>query len=200
MKKKQTAKILLVALAFSTMLSFGVTSETKALTRDQFVQVLCEGMNGPEYNSCAREARTGTYQLAQRTIRFSDNKDKSVAQFKNFKGNQQNQADDEAKIEGDCGGVETAIIKCSQDNEGNEIEDNAIWGLLLIVINILTAGVVVVAIAGIVYASFLYTTADNNSGQVTKAKETIFNVMLGIALFAGMYAFLQFLIPGGIFR
>jgi hypothetical protein len=98
-----------------------------------------------------------------------------------------------------CGGVETSIISCDEDNKGNNVEDNAIWGLLLLVLNILTAGIGLVAVGGIVYGAILYTTAQDNSAQVTKAKETIFNVVLGLVMFALMYAFLQFLIPGGIF-
>jgi|GEM_PF-960897 len=100
---------------------------------------------------------------------------------------------------GTCGGVGTSIIKCDQDNSG-DIESNAIWGLLLIAINILTAGIGLVAVGGIIYAAILYTTAQDKAAQVTKAKEVIFNVILGLVLFALMYAFLQFLIPGGVFQ
>lgn len=99
----------------------------------------------------------------------------------------------------ECGGTETSIISCDQDNKGKKVEDNAIWGLLLMAVNILTAGIGLVAVGGIIYAAILYTTAQDKAAQVTKAKETIFNVVLGLVMFALMYAFLQFLIPGGIF-
>lgn len=77
---------------------------------------------------------------------------------------------------------------------------NGIWGLLLMIVQILTAGVGIVAIGGFVYAAILYTTAEGNAGQVTKAKVTIFNVVLGLVLYALMWAVLQFLIPGGVFK
>jgi hypothetical protein len=99
----------------------------------------------------------------------------------------------------DCGGVETAIIKCSQDNKGDNIENNAIWGLLLIVLNIMTAGVGVLAVAGIVYGAILYTTAENKPDQMKQAISIITNVVIGLVAFALMYAGLNFLIPGGVF-
>ncbi|HEY1085885.1 MAG TPA: hypothetical protein VGE34_04130 [Candidatus Saccharimonadales bacterium] len=97
-----------------------------------------------------------------------------------------------------CGGTEVSTLPACPDN-GKKLEDNAVWSILLLVINILSAGVGLVAIGGLVYASILYSSAQNNSGQVTKAKETIFNVILGMVMFALMWSFLQFLIPGGIF-
>lgn len=103
-------------------------------------------------------------------------------------------------IEGDgCGGVKTAIIKCSQDNTG-DVENNGIWGLLLIIVNILTAGVGIVAVGGIVYGSVLYTTAEDKADQVKKATDIITNVVIGLVAFALMWAGLNFIVPGGVFN
>lgn len=99
-----------------------------------------------------------------------------------------------------CGGVDTAILSCGGSKNATKVEDTGIWAILLLVINIMTGLVGLAAVGGIVYASILYTTAQDNSGQVTKAKETIFNVVLGIVLFSLMYSFLQFIIPGGVFN
>ena len=38
-----------------------------------------------------------------------------------------------------CGGVDTAIINCDQDNNGGSVKDNAVWVLLTRVSNILSA-------------------------------------------------------------
>ena len=100
---------------------------------------------------------------------------------------------------GDCGGVETAIIKCNENNQSGDIEDNGVWGLLLITLNIMTAGVGILAVGGIVYASILYTTAEDNSSQTKKAIDIITNVVIGLVAYALMWAGLNFLIPGGIF-
>lgn len=87
----------------------------------------------------------------------------------------------------------TAVISC--DNTGG----NAIWGLLIIALNVLTGGIGIVAVGGIVYASILYASAGDNSGQVSKAKNMIRDIVIGIVAYALMYSLLQYLIPGGAF-
>jgi hypothetical protein len=97
----------------------------------------------------------------------------------------------------DCGGVKTGIINCAQTGTGKDIHNTGLWGILLLAINILTAGVGVVALAGIVYGAILYTSAGGNQEQVKKAITVFTNVAIGIIAFAGMWALLNFLIPGG---
>lgn len=97
-----------------------------------------------------------------------------------------------------CGGVETSIISCSQGG-GTSAKDSGVWGVLLIAINILTAGIGILAVGGIAYAAVLYSSAADNAGQVEKAKEIIRNIVLGLIAFGAMYMLLNFLIPGGIF-
>lgn len=93
-----------------------------------------------------------------------------------------------------CGGVETSIIACSSGAGGG-----VVWTLLEIVINVLAGLVGIAAVGGLVYGAILYTSAGDTAGQITKAKTTIASTVLGLVLFAGMYSFLQYLIPGGIF-
>lgn len=103
-------------------------------------------------------------------------------------------------VEGDdCGGVETAIIKCDADNSG-DLEDNGVWGLLIIVLNVLTAGVGILAVGGIVYGAVLYTTAEDKADQVKKATDIITNVVIGLIFYALMWAGLNFIVPGGVFE
>ncbi|HEU5121383.1 MAG TPA: hypothetical protein VFT59_00930 [Candidatus Saccharimonadales bacterium] len=101
-----------------------------------------------------------------------------------------------------CGGVDTSIISCPQTNPSGStsIKDNAIWGVLLIALNILTAGVGIAAVGGIVYASILYTSAGDSTEQTKKAIEMIRNVVIGLVAYGLMYIVLNFLIPGGIFE
>jgi hypothetical protein len=104
------------------------------------------------------------------------------------------------QVEGDdCGGVETAFIKCDAGNSGTT-EDNGIWALLLIAVNILTAGVGILAVGGIVYGSILYTTAEDKADQVKKATDIITNVVIGLVMFGLMWAGLNFIVPGGVFQ
>lgn len=81
-----------------------------------------------------------------------------------------------------------------------KLDESGIWQLLLWILGILTFGVGVVATAAVGYAGFLYTTAQDSSEQTKKAIEMIRNTVIGIIAYALMYAFLQFIIPGGIFR
>lgn len=125
----------------------------------------------------------------------------------------------------ECGGVETSIINCTEQTgagvcpDGEEIpaseldtkkcsdgskakvdiENSGVWGILLLAVNILVAGVGVVAVGGIVYASILYASAGGNAEQTKKAMGMITNIVIGVVAFAGMWALLNFLIPGGLF-
>ena len=97
-----------------------------------------------------------------------------------------------------CDGVDTAILSCPKSN-GKTVETTGVWSLLVMAIKILTAGIGVLAVAGIVYGSILYTSAGDSSEKVSKAREVIRNVVIGILAYALMYAVLNFIIPGGLF-
>ncbi len=125
-----------------------------------------------------------------------------------------------------CGGVDTALISCPDQtgidwcdsaNGGKvaagadgtcpkgstvhvETQNTGIWGVLLMAINILTAGVGVAAVGGIIFGSILYTTASGKPEQVKKANVVIANTVLGIIIYAVAYSFMNFLIPGGLFN
>lgn len=99
-----------------------------------------------------------------------------------------------------CGGVETSIIACNvdggEDNDGSAV----IIHLLRYAIIIMTMGVGILAVAGVVYAGILYASAGGSQEQVKKAKMMLFNVALGLVAYAFMYAITNFLIPGGVFN
>lgn len=102
-----------------------------------------------------------------------------------------------------CGdGVKTAIIDCGSgvNNNSSSVKDNAIWHLLILTLNIMLAGVGVLAVAGVVWAAFLYVTAADSAEQVKKAKGIITNVVIGLVAFGLMWSGLNWLIPGGIFN
>lgn len=92
--------------------------------------------------------------------------------------------------------------KCKNNVEPatQNLSQNGVWGLLLLAINILTAGVGIAAIGGIVYGSILYTSAGGSPEQVKKAVGIITNVVIGIVAYALMFGLLNFLIPGGVFN
>ena len=81
-----------------------------------------------------------------------------------------------------------------------DASSTGLWGVLLLAINILTAGIGITAIGGVVYGSILYTSAGGSQEQVKKAMGIITNVVIGVIAYALMYSALNFLIPGGLFN
>ena len=98
-----------------------------------------------------------------------------------------------------CGGVETSIINCNQGG-GDKVTDTGLWGVLILVINIMTAGVGVLALAGLIYGAVLYTSAGGSPEQIKKARTIFTNVVIGVIAFGGMYVLLNFIVPGGVFN
>lgn len=105
-----------------------------------------------------------------------------------------------------CGDVDTAIIggdmckNVSTDKtKSGDIRNSGLWAILVIAIQIMTAGVGVLAVGGIVYGSVLYVSAADSAEQVKKARTIITNVVIGIVAYGLMYALLNYLIPGGLF-
>lgn len=101
-----------------------------------------------------------------------------------------------------CGKVKTSIITGDfcDNGDGSSLDSSPIFGLLKIVLQIMTAGVGVAAVGGIAYGALLYSSAENKPEQTKKAIGIITNVVIGIAAYAMMYVLLNFLIPGGIFE
>ncbi|MDK2899248.1 MAG: hypothetical protein PWQ10_435 [Patescibacteria group bacterium] len=98
-----------------------------------------------------------------------------------------------------CAGVETSVISCDGKETTSDLKETGLWQLLLLVINILTAGVGIMAVAGVVYGSILYSSSGGSPEQTKKAIGIIINTFIGIVAYALMYAFLNFIIPGGLF-
>lgn len=102
-------------------------------------------------------------------------------------------------------GVKCSILpKSICDSAKNKAKDGdvtntGVFKLLIFILNILTAGVGIVAVGAVVYAGILYSSAGDNASQVQQAKDMIKNTIIGIVAFAFMYLLLNWLIPGGIF-
>lgn len=88
-----------------------------------------------------------------------------------------------------CAGAPTALLDCPGDD---------LWGLLALVINIMTGGVAIAAVAGVVYGAILYSSAGGSSDNIKKAKTVFTNVAIGVVMYLLAYAFLNYIIPGGI--
>lgn len=92
-----------------------------------------------------------------------------------------------------CGGASTSIISC--DGEGQ----SAIINVLKIVIQIMTAGVGVLAVGATIVGAIIYTSSADSPDKIKQAKTIWTNTVIGLLLFAFMVAITNFLIPGGVF-
>lgn len=102
-----------------------------------------------------------------------------------------------------CGKVNTSIIGkeiCGNETDNSSAENSTVWLLLMAALQILTAGIGIAAVGGIVYGALLYSTAEDKPDQTKKAISIITNVVIGLVLYGLMYVLLNFLIPGGIFK
>ena len=98
----------------------------------------------------------------------------------------------------ECTVLPQGICDDAEQEDINNPEDSAIWQLLMLVVNIMAAGVAMVAVGGLIYGAILYTTSSGSPEQTKKAIGIITNVVIGILAFAVMWAFLQWIIPGGV--
>ncbi|MCA9350773.1 hypothetical protein KC874_03725 [Candidatus Saccharibacteria bacterium] len=94
--------------------------------------------------------------------------------------------------------------RCQADANGNYtqdcIEENPIVKWLNILINLVAGIIGVGAILMVIWGGIQYITARDNPQAVAAAKQKIINVVIGIAAFIFMWAFLNWLVPGGVFK
>ena len=64
----------------------------------------------------------------------------------------------------------------------------------------LSAGIGIVVIIMIIVGGIQYTTAGGDSSRVAAAKSRIFNAVIALVAFFFMFGFLQWIVPGGLFR
>lgn len=93
-----------------------------------------------------------------------------------------------------CGGVETNLIDCNDSGDKGE----AIFAILNIVVNVLSGLVMTAAVLGMIIAGIQYLSARDNEAQVVKAKSRILQIVIGIVAYMLLWAFLEWLIPGGV--
>jgi CubicO group peptidase (beta-lactamase class C family) len=94
---------------------------------------------------------------------------------------------------GRCAGEKTDYFACSGDGV------TAIVGIVKIIILIVSVGVGIVAVGGLVYGAILYASAQDNQEQVSKSIKVIRSVITGLLLYMFMVAIINFLVPGGVF-
>jgi hypothetical protein len=96
------------------------------------------------------------------------------------------------------GGEENRQVDVCSDPGECEAVNGFIKEYINPAIRVLTALVGITAVLSIVIAGIQYAGSADDPGVVTKAKQRIFNVVLALVVYAFLVAFLNYLIPGGI--
>lgn len=102
--------------------------------------------------------------------------------------------------------ISGGTISCSGTNSqsctGGVSQDAATTCLFTKYINpavqLLSAAVGVVVVIAIIYGGIEYTTSAGDPARVASGKKHIISALIGLLAFLLLYAFLQFLLPGGI--
>ncbi|MEO5627558.1 MAG: pilin [Candidatus Saccharimonadales bacterium] len=79
------------------------------------------------------------------------------------------------------------------------LKQNPLVKNLLLFVNFLSAGVGIIVTVMIIIGGIQYVTAGSNPQQVAVAKKRIMNALIALIAYGFMFAFLQWLVPGGIF-
>lgn len=102
------------------------------------------------------------------------------------------------------GFTESAAAKCTSGSSCIALsqanpEASQFFKLLSGAVTFLTAGVGIVVTAMIVIGGIQYSTANGDPQKVAGAKKTIYNALFALVAFIFLWAFMQWLIPGGVF-
>ncbi|MDR0887291.1 MAG: pilin [Candidatus Nomurabacteria bacterium] len=73
-----------------------------------------------------------------------------------------------------------------------------VWGILNLILHILTWGVGIIAVLGFVIAAIIYTTAGGDESKTKLAKTMMFNIVIGLILYVLLHAFINFILPGDV--
>ncbi len=91
-----------------------------------------------------------------------------------------------------CGGVDTSIISCTEGGDGG------IWHIIHLVVDILSIGIGIAGVVGVSVAGIQYLTAGPDVGKTQKAKERIYQIVIGLVAYVMAFVGLQWLMPNGV--
>lgn len=86
-------------------------------------------------------------------------------------------------------GVDTAVL-----NTCGSSEDGVIC-ILNLVVDIMTIGIGILGVIGITVVGIQYLTAGGDEGKTRKAKQRMFEIVIGLAAYVVFYAVLKWLLP-----
>lgn len=124
--------------------------------------------------------------------KFNSDKTRCIPKNQSSSGGSTIPAPTEAKT--DC------QVKDSDGNSQDLDEDTCgIVDLLNTAFNFVAGGVAIAVIVNIIYAGIQYSTAQGDPSVAAKSKTRIRNALFAFVMYLSLYAFIQWLIPGGVF-
>ncbi len=95
---------------------------------------------------------------------------------------------------------EKARCSVAQECEGGDISSSncGITRYLILLINVLSGLVGVTVVGVMIFAGIQYSVSSGDPSAAAAAKKRISNAVLALVLFATMYGFLQWIVPGGV--
>lgn len=95
--------------------------------------------------------------------------------------------------------VLAAPIDCTDPANKEKIACTPLGKDINQIVNFLAAAVGIVVVGSIIYGGIQYIMAGDNPQAVGAAKERITNSLIALIAFGFSYAFVQWLVPGGVF-
>lgn len=96
----------------------------------------------------------------------------------------------------DCGGdFYTTILECP-DGDGAD----SVCHILNLIIEIMSIGVGILGVVGILIMGIQYLTAGGNEEKTRKAKRRLLELVIGVGIYAVMASVVAWLNPGGVFE
>jgi hypothetical protein len=102
---------------------------------------------------------------------------------------------------GEESNIETRTSRVSTDCAADDIdaENCGIVKLLDTAFNFISGGIALAVIGNIIFAGIQYSTAQGDPSKASKAKTRIQNAIIAFVMYLTLSAFIEWLIPGGVF-
>jgi hypothetical protein len=101
---------------------------------------------------------------------------------------------------GPCDDTTGANGQVSQSKVNNCVNNNQIVKDLQNIVDFLSAGVGIIVIGVVILGGIQYSMAGDNASAITAARQRIINGLIALVAFIFLFGFVQWLIPGGIFK
>jgi hypothetical protein len=101
--------------------------------------------------------------------------------------------------EGDCAKKTAFGFNCGAGKD-NIKENVGISCLFITVINFMSVAVGLAVVGGVTVGGIMYSTSGGSPGKTQQGVKIIVNSLIGLVLWLLLWAIIQFLIPGGVFK